>query len=928
MSFFFQFLITGAVAGSLYAIIASSLVLTYTTSGVFNFAQGGTAFLTALVYYELNSGLGWPIGLAAVVSVLVFAPCLGLVLDRLVFRGLSKASEVAKIVATVALGVALPAIGIFLVDRAINVFGWDRLVPAENVVAPPGLGPTPPEILHLSKTVVVDTNQLATLAAATVCAVLLWFVVRRTRLGLQMRAVVDRRDLASIKGVDPTRTSAVAWMLSTMLAGLAGVLAAPILALGPGSFTLLMMVGATAAVFGALRSIPIAYCAGLGLGVIQNLVAGYIDPEIDLRGLSSAVPYILLFVGLLMLLRDRRRQGGVVADESPPSGLLDERPTIARGVGWSIATVALVVYTLFIADPLWVGLVAAGLALGLVFMSFTVVTGIGGMVSLAQATFVTAAGLTAGRLLYEGVPFLFALLGGVVVAAVIGTVVALPALRLGGVALGLATFAVAFVADLMVFQIDDLRNGNFGWAIGRPVLDSFDGHDDKALAMLTLAIVLVVVWLVRGLQRSASGRAAMAMRSSGVGAAASGISPAVTKLSLFAVSAAIAGLGGVMYVTFQGHISNVDFPPSVSLVWLAVVVLFGVRRPGFAVVAGLAFSVLPQILQDSVTTSPRVPEIIFGLGAIGLARTPDGWMSAVASDVARLWRRWRAGTAVVPAEPGVGVRTAVAGSPGVNGAAAATEAAPVVTPAAGEDLVVTGVRAGYDGVEVLHGVDLVVAPGSIVTVLGPNGAGKSTLCNVIAGLVPVSAGTVAAAGRDITTTSAHTRSRWGLRSAPEARGVFPGLTVEENLRLTLRGRSEREAVYERFPLLGAASRLRRRGPVGRRAADPGRRAAAGAPAAVPDRGRALARARAARRRAGLRAVRRAARAGRRDRARRGEDARRAADRRHRRRPRSRTRDLGRGSTRPQRRAARRHVSRRHWPRRPGRQTARRHRQSQ
>src|SRR5437868_2438961 len=147
MSQFVQFVVSGAVAGALYALMASGLALTYSTSGVFNFAHGSIAFVTALLYYELNSGLGWPI---------------------------------------------VPAV-----------------------------------------------------VAAILAAVGLGLLVRRTSLGLRLRASVDRRDLASLRGVDPDRSSTIAWMLGTLLAGAAGVLGAPILALGAYPFTLVMLVSAT-----------------------------------------------------------------------------------------------------------------------------------------------------------------------------------------------------------------------------------------------------------------------------------------------------------------------------------------------------------------------------------------------------------------------------------------------------------------------------------------------------------------------------------------------------------------------------------------------------------------------------------------------------------------------------------------------------------
>lgn len=131
-----------------------------------------------------------------------------------------------------------------------------------------------------------------------------------------------------------------------------------------------------------------------------------------------------------------------------------------------------------------------------------------------------------------------------------------------------------------------------------------------------------------------------------------------------------------------------------------------------------------------------------------------------------------------------------------------TSSAPTEPPA----LELRAVRAGYDGAPVLHGVDLAVHPGEIIALLGPNGAGKSTTCRVAAGLVGPLGGQVYVAGRDATREGAVRRSRAGVVLAPEGRGIFPALTIEENLALYLREKDQREAVYERFPGLA-----RRRG---------------------------------------------------------------------------------------------------------------------
>ena len=125
-------------------------------------------------------------------------------------------------------------------------------------------------------------------------------------------------------------------------------------------------------------------------------------------------------------------------------------------------------------------------------------------------------------------------------------------------------------------------------------------------------------------------------------------------------------------------------------------------------------------------------------------------------------------------------------------------------------LELVGVRAGYGGIEVLHGVDLALGAGQVLALLGPNGAGKSTAVKVCAGLVPLSAGMVRVAGQDVSGASSHQLARLGICTIPEGRGIFPNLSVRENLWIaTPRGHrlgEVEDTAYERFPMLG-----RRRG---------------------------------------------------------------------------------------------------------------------
>ncbi|MER6487548.1 ATP-binding cassette domain-containing protein [Streptomyces virginiae] len=772
--------LSGLVSGALYALLATGLVLSYSASGLFNFAHGATAYLCALTFYELHSGLGWPAVPAALLVVFVFAPGLGWGLDRLMFRRLARVGETAQIVATIGLLVALPAAGLWAVELLADAGA--PVKPAENRFGLPGVGPSPAKSWQLTDGVGIDSDQLITWVVTALVAVALWVLMRHTRIGLLLRAAVDNRSLTELRGISADRLSSVAWMIASVLAGLAGVLATPLLGLSAHDFTLFLFVSATAAVIGRFASVPLAFAGGLGLGVLQNLVAGYASFAESVTGFRTAVPFLILFGGLLVLTR-RSRTAGVAAVDAPPVDHLAGASWGRRWGVWAAGAGLLCVALYTVTTPFWSGLLAQGLAVALVFMSFTVVTGLGAMVSLAQGTFVTGAALVAGLLMSRGWPFVAALAVGTCAAALLGALVALPALRLGGRSLALATLALAFLADHVLFQLRWLRNGDTGWSVPRPVVGPVDLSDDRALGVALVVLVALVAAGLTALRGSPSGRAMLAVRSAPAAAVASGVSVLRTKLLLFTLSAGLAGFGGVLYASYNTRITATDFTAMTGLVWLAVVVAAGVRRPQYAVVAGLVYAVAPRLLSDYVTESAHLPVILFGLAGLALANDPDGYCAAVPVRLAR--RRAAASRGSAPNPSGTPPPNPRAQHAGEAGAA----------------LELRGVTAGYDGGLVLHGVDLVVRRGEILAVLGPNGAGKSTACKVAAGLLPVTGGEVRMGGRDATGDGPVHRSRAGVLLAPEGRGIFPSLTIEENLALYLGEPDARAAVYDRFPRL-------------------------------------------------------------------------------------------------------------------------------
>jgi ABC-type branched-subunit amino acid transport system ATPase component len=351
--------------------------------------------------------------------------------------------------------------------------------------------------------------------------------------------------------------------------------------------------------------------------------------------------------------------------------------------------------------------------------------------------------------------------------------------------LALATLAAGFIADQMLFRIPAINGTGQGRPIPRPSFGPFDFNHPTSYAMLLLLIFGVLAGGVHNLLNSPTGRVMIGMRSSEVAAATSGSSTVVPKFVLFGASAAIAGIGGTLLAAHNYRIDPLNFPTPVGMVWVAVIAVLGVRRIGGALLAGLMVPLFPELLRH-VTDTTLLPPILFGLGAINLAQNPDGVMAI--EGIKRYEKRRRRALLSVDAAQDL----------------AATNTTPSTAqphddrPAAVE---LSGVHAGYDGVAVLREIDLRIPRGSFVLVVGANGAGKSTLCAVIAGLVTPTLGTVVLDGADITKSKAHERVRRGLILAPEYRGVFPNLTVEDNVSVWMSDQPERERALKRFPVL-------------------------------------------------------------------------------------------------------------------------------
>lgn len=668
-----NYALPGIPYGCEFALMAVGLVLTYRATGVFNLAFGAQAFASAFIYDLLQRSDHLPQWVALVVAVGVLAPAVGFSLDRFLYRHIPTASTTAKVVVSLGVLIAIPEIiPMVFGDATRTRLGYLGLSP--GVV-----------YFHLAQTPITGSD-ITTVVVTVLVVAALAALFRWSPLGLRMRAVVESRRLAQLEGVDAGAVAATAWVLSSVLAGLAGVLLLPQMAsldpTQPLEFTALLVAGLTAAAVASMSSVAVAAVAGVAIGVLETVLQQVLPQGSVLsQGLLPSFPFVLLVVVLLVNPRLRTLEhnsdplAGVDPPPAPPSVTVrDERLAAPMKWGWRLVLVLFLVSSLTWVPDTWVFPFDQGLVFSVIFLSITLITGMGGQLSLCQATFAGIGAFTVGQLAQHlGLSVLLGALVGAVLAGVVGLVVALVVSRVSGLLLTLVTLTFALFADNVLFQFSWSGGGLDGLTVPRPAIGPVSFAGDRAFLVLVFVILAACMGLVVLVQRGTIGSFLSALRGSPVGAASIGIDQQRARLVVFGLSAAVAGLGGALYGAVQGPISPADFDYVLSLTFVVVVVTTGARTVEGAVQAGMGFAVIQQVLNEVVPTRFQSLEIVlFAVGALTYAAHPEGiveyqrtqWLGRVNRLLALLDER-RAGTAggsgptAHSPEP---VRTAIAGS--------------------------------------------------------------------------------------------------------------------------------------------------------------------------------------------------------------------------------------------------------------------------
>ena len=613
---FLSFLVIGVVYGGIYAVTASGLVVTYATSGVFNFAHGAIGMVAAYTYWALHVPAGWPAVPAALVVVLVFAPLAGAVIERALVRRLHGAPVTASIGVT--LGLMLLLVGVASVlwkpDTARNLptfFAQNDFVRAAGVN--------------------VSYDQVVILVVAVIVAAGLRLALYRTRAGVSMRAVVDDRTLVALAGRSPGRSAQLGWIFGASLAAAGGVLLADqIGTLDIQALTFLVVSAYAAAIVGRLRSVPLTFVGAMLLGIAVSFTSSsYLPSSVvnDLQ-LSQTMPMALLFLVLLVLPQGRLRTHGVPRPTGPRVPSL--RASVAGGA-------ALVAVTWVVSGFISVGqvdLAAEGISLSLVMLSLVLLTGYAGQISLCQLTFAGLGAFAMGKIGGGASPL--GLLGAVGLAALVGMLVALPAIRLQGLYLALATLAFASAMDFAFFQNPNVLGSGVPLSVGRAGLLGMSFVTDRSFLVL-LSVVFALAGIgVLALRRGRIGRRLLAMNDSPAASAMTGVSLTWTKLLVFGLSAGLAGLAGALYGGVSGTVVDSDFQMLASLAILLLATVWGIRSAAGVLLAGLSFVLIP-LLPDAAQYD--LVYLLSGFGAIAISRNPEGVVGDLALRAAGL-RAW------------------------------------------------------------------------------------------------------------------------------------------------------------------------------------------------------------------------------------------------------------------------------------------------
>ncbi len=606
------------------AMAASGLVVVYTTTGIFNFAQGAIGMFLAYVDWELTVHHGWPQLFVLPLVVLVIAPLLGIGLDRAIMRHLQGKALVVQLSVTVGLMFAFIGLANML---------WNQNTAHSMPALFQGEG------FHIGQ-VLLTWHRFITIVVAVALAIGLRILLFQTRIGIAMRAVVDNRDLAALGGARSSVLSSFAWALGCSLAALAGILLAPETAdMSTTTLTFLIITAFAAAVVGRLRSLPLTYLGALILALATQWSGSFLRFSERWTNVPDALPTIMLFIVLLLLPRAEIQFAriGQVRRVERVSSVRD------AAIGMLALLVFIVVMSMFVlsnTDTTNLSRFALGMCTALVALSLVPLTGWAGQVSLAPLAF-AGIGAVAYARLGGAHGSIWAVFLAALVTVPVGALFAFPAMRLQGLYLALATLAFAAMVE-EVFYSQPFAIGAGERSVQPVHLLGIDFTSKRAfLILVTVVFGLCGIGIV-ALRRSAFGRRLVALRDSEAASVTVGVNVLETKLAVFALSAGIAGFAGAFFAMNAGTLNGpTGFEMIAGLPIVLALVIGGVGFVAGALFAGI-FGLSLVIIQSDwhISLWIGLTYLAPGLAVLGIIQNPSGAVVPIGEGFARLlpWR--------------------------------------------------------------------------------------------------------------------------------------------------------------------------------------------------------------------------------------------------------------------------------------------------
>jgi sulfate-transporting ATPase len=749
-----QFALLGLATGAIYALLSQGLVLIYRGSGLLNFAQGAMAMFGAFAYYQLTVRLG----LSEAVSIPVaLAACavLGALIHLGILRRMRRASALSRVIAL--LGVVL-----VLQSAAFLIYGQNPLqVPSA----------LPSSTVHLfSHSLAIGQDRTWIFGICLVLSAGLYLLYRMTPFGRVTTAVAENELAAAASGLSPDAVAAANWAIGSVLAGLAGILIAPIIYLEPTSLVLLVIPAMAAALIGGFSSFPVTLVTALVLGVAQSEIERYVSQP----GWATAAPFVAVIVVLIVRGRGLPLRSFVL-DRLPSVGTGRVRPLVVIAL-WGLAA-----WFAMTSSADWSTALVTTFGAAIVCLSVVLLTGYAGQLSLAQFVLAGIGALAAAKFAVH-LPFVPSLVIGTLITIVVGGLVGLPALRTRGITLAVATLCLGSALVAVILLNPSYAGGVSGIFVKSPTLfgwslDPF-AHPDR-YAFVTVTVFALLALMVANIRRGQTGRRLLAVRSNERAAASLGVHVAWVKSYAFMVASGIAAIGGIMIAFIQPSVQLSGFDVFTCVLIVAATVTGGVGYVPGALIGSLIISggVITQIFNSWPSVNEYLPLIGGVLLILTLMFGSNGLFELNRELAARALAPLLTRLAPLRARVPLAARASRLRRRPPEQADLRPASISKVKPRA---LVVRDVSVSFGGVHAVREVSLDVRPGEVHGLIGPNGAGKTTLIDAITGFARAS-GTVRLGDTDISRWPARRRAAAGLSRSFQSLELFTDLTIRENL---------------------------------------------------------------------------------------------------------------------------------------------------